>query len=88
VYEALKDRVRGAAAAAAAAARVDGGASAGASARVLSIEPSTLERLLCGGIAGFAGQAAAYPLDIVRRALPAQGLRGAAESEAATPPFG
>ena len=69
VYEALKDRLRGAAAAAAAAARV-GSAGSGGSGRAaaFSIEPSTLERLLCGGIAGFAGQAAAYPLDIVRRA--------------------
>ena len=29
--------------------------------------PGHLERLLYGGLAGFAGQAAAYPLDIVRR---------------------
>ncbi len=82
VYEALKDRLRGsaavaaAAAAAAAAARGGGGGSSGAgsssgsSSRSSSalLEPSALERLLCGGIAGFAGQAAAYPLDIVRRA--------------------
>ena len=53
VYEALKDHTR-------ALNLLPGGNSK---------EAGTLQRLFYGGIAGFAGQAAAYPLDIVRRAF-------------------
>jgi solute carrier family 25 protein 42 len=53
VYEALKDTTRK--------------ANKGAGLTTRNREPVILERFFFGGIAGFAGQAAAYPFDIVRR---------------------
>lgn len=38
------------------------------------VEPSSVVKFLCGGVAGLAGQGATYPLDVVRRRMQTEGF--------------